>query len=88
VPVSTQLVGVGGGAARDDEGQAPACPQHCTHGAVKARRSRIPRSGIALATPKAPLTWQGRPRTLRATPANPHATTQEPETPQIPLDNT
>jgi hypothetical protein len=49
----------------------------------------VPRSGIASATPKAPLTWEGRPRTLRGTPtdphettADPHETTQEPETPK------
>ena len=49
----------------------------------------VARSGIASATPKAPLTCEGRPRTLRRTPtdphattADPHATTQKPETPQ------
>jgi hypothetical protein len=36
-------------------------------GAVEARRSRVPRSGIASATPKAPLTWEGQPRRLRGT---------------------
>jgi hypothetical protein len=40
---------------------------------VEARRSRVPRSGIALATPEAPLTWEGRPRRLRGAIAGTHA---------------
>jgi hypothetical protein len=40
---------------------------------VEARRSRVPRSGIASATPKAPLSWEGRPRRLRVSTASTHA---------------
>jgi hypothetical protein len=40
---------------------------------VEARRSRVPRSGIALATPEAPLTWEGWPRRLRGAIAGTHA---------------
>jgi hypothetical protein len=51
----------------------PRLPVMLPGGAVEARRSRVPRSGIALATPKAPLTWEGRPRRLRGTTADTHA---------------
>ena len=40
---------------------------------MEARRSRVPRSGIALATPKAPWTWEGRPRRLRGITVGTHA---------------
>jgi hypothetical protein len=62
--------------ARVVEGQACGLPVTLPGGAVEARRSRVRRSGIALATPKAPLTWEGRPRRLRGitagTPRTPH----------------
>jgi hypothetical protein len=49
-------------------------------GVVEARRSRVPHSGIASATPKAPLTWEKRPRRLRGTPQTP----TEPQEPKHP----
>ena len=53
------------------KGQALGLPARCPEGAVEARRSRVPRSGIAPATPKVPLTCEGRPRRLRGTPQTP-----------------
>ncbi|MCA1703202.1 MAG: hypothetical protein LC808_07980 [Actinobacteria bacterium] len=54
------------------EGKACGLPVMLPGGAVEARGSRVPRSGIALATPEAPLTWEGRPRRLRGTTAATH----------------
>ena len=64
-------VGARGGGARDG-GQACGLPVTLPGGAVEARRSRVPRSGIALATPEAPLSWEGRPRRLRGATAGTH----------------
>jgi hypothetical protein len=64
-------VGGCGGLARGG-GQACGLPVMLLGGVVEARRSRVSRSGIALATPEAPLTWEGRPCRLRETTAATH----------------
>jgi hypothetical protein len=55
------------------EGRACGLPVMLPGGAVEARGSRVPRERHRSATPKAPLTWEGRPRRLRGITAGTHA---------------
>ena len=68
--LSFEVTGVSGGAARCG-GQAPACPQRCPEGPWRLAGPGW-RVRHRVATPKAPLTWEGRPRRLRGTAGGTH----------------